>query len=296
MKYDYAQLATLAAILRGGSFDAAAAELSITPSAVSQRIRALEERLGSPLIERGHPCTGTEVGRRLARHAEAVELLESQLARDIQAPAPARSRLRIAVNADSLTTWIIPALAQVDGMMFDMVIDDQDHSADWLKRGAVAGAVTSNAAAVRGCNSRALGALRYVACASPGFVADHFADGVTAASLRAAPALRFNPKDRLQNLWMRHATGQDITPDWHQIAAADAFTKAVEHGLGWGMIPEVLISDQLARGRITRLRPDLPLDTPLYWQVSRIMAEPLSDLTRALHRAARAVLIPVAPD
>ncbi|WP_095590379.1 LysR family transcriptional regulator ArgP [Actibacterium ureilyticum] len=291
MQLDPDHLATLAAILRCGSFDGAAAELSITPPAVSQRIRALEERIGTTLIERGSPSRGTETGRRLARHAEALALLEQDLARDISGLSPARSTVRIATNADSLALWVIPALAEVPDMLFDLVIDDQDHSGDWLKRGDVAGAITAHATPIRGCNATPLGALRYVACAAPGFIARHFADGVTAPALRAAPALRFNLKDRLQQEWMRRHTGQDITPAWHQIAAVDAFNQAALHGLGWGLIPEPLAAPLLQTGQLRELIPGTPHDVPLYWQVSRLMAAPLKPLTRALRQSAAQVLI-----
>lgn len=291
MKLDPDHLATLAAILRTGSFDGAAQVLSITPPAVSQRIRALEERIGTTLIERGTPCRGTETGRRLARHAEALALLEQDLARDISGMTPGHSTVRIATNADSLALWVVPALAQVPDMLFDLVIDDQDHSGDWLKRGDVAGAITAHAAPIRGCSATPLGALRYIACASPGFVAKHFANGLTAPALKAAPALRFNTKDQLQTDWIRAATGHDVTPDWHQIAAVDAFNQAVVHGLGWGLIPVPLAAPLLQSGQLVALIPETPHDVPLFWQVSRLVAEPLKPLTRALRQSAARVLI-----
>ena len=47
---DYAALSALAAVIEEGSFERAALALHVTPSAVSQRIRLLEERSGSPLV------------------------------------------------------------------------------------------------------------------------------------------------------------------------------------------------------------------------------------------------------
>lgn len=293
MNYDYTQLATLAAILRTGSFEAAAAELCITPSAVSQRMRQLEEHMGGTLIERGQPCTGTDAGRRLARHAEAVGLLEADLARDLHSSTPARSRLRIAVNADSLATWVMPALAKLDGLLFDLVIDDQDHSAEWLKRGDVAGAISTHARPLRGCDSIALGRLRYLPCAAPEFCARWFINGLTAKAFRAAPALQFNRKDRLQRQWLKRTFAQEVPHESHQIAAVDAFTLAAISGLGWGMIPEALIGPELQSGALSPL--GAPLDIPLYWQVSRIMATPLTPLTHTLKAQAAQVLITAGP-
>ena len=53
---DYAALAALAAVIREGSFERAASALHVTPSAVSQRIRSLEERVGCALVVREQPC------------------------------------------------------------------------------------------------------------------------------------------------------------------------------------------------------------------------------------------------
>ena len=143
MQFDRDHLAALAAVLRLGSFEGAAADMGLTQPAVSLRIRALEERLGLSLIRRGTPCTATEAGRRLARHAEEVALLERGALGDLDRVADAApSRVTLAVNADSLATWFAPVLAAVPGLMLDLQIDDQDHSAEWLQRGEVAAAVT----------------------------------------------------------------------------------------------------------------------------------------------------------
>ena len=145
MQFDPDHLSALAAILRRGSFEAAASELGVTPSAISQRIRTFEDRIGAALINRGSPCTATPIGARIARHAEDIGLLEARLARDLgfDTTADRPVAVRIAVNADSLATWFVPALAAVPEILFDLVIDDQDHSAEWLQRGEVSAAVTS---------------------------------------------------------------------------------------------------------------------------------------------------------
>ncbi|MFY8016875.1 MAG: LysR family transcriptional regulator, partial [Inhella sp.] len=76
MNLDYAQLAALASVVSEGSFEAAARALHITPSALSQRIRQLEQRLGGVLVLRGKPCSITPLGEPLLRHAQQVALLE----------------------------------------------------------------------------------------------------------------------------------------------------------------------------------------------------------------------------
>jgi LysR family transcriptional regulator (chromosome initiation inhibitor) len=293
---DYDQLATLAAILRHGGFDAAARELNITQSAVSQRLRALEDRVGHPLVLRGSPCVGTALGIRLARHAEDVALMEAQLdvpVADVVAP----QRVKIAVNADSLAAWLVEAMRQAQKaapqILFEAVVDDQDHSADWLKRGEVSAAITSRPTPPVGCDSHVLGALRYHAVASPAWIAHHCPDGVSDQVLRLAPMMTYDPKDRLQLIWLEREFGAGRRPPSHYLPSTHAFVTGALAGLGWGMNPENLIRDHLEAGRLVALVPDRPLDVPHYWQVSRRMAPALKSVTRAFLRSARDVLHPV---
>lgn len=284
---DYPALAALAEIVRCGSFEQAAAALHVTPSAISQRIRRLEERTGSVLIDRGPPVAATAQGLRLAAHLDQVRLLESGLAES----AADRPVLRLAVNADSLESWAMPALARAPGLL-DLVIDDQDHALDWLRAGSVVAALTSDSRPVAGCDSLPLGTLRYRATASPGFVARHFPRSVTAESLAAAPSLSFNAKDTLQRRWAESLTGAPAPAlPMHRIPTARGFAQAALLGLGWGMNPEPLVRADLDCGRLIDLAPDLPLDVPLFWQVSRITAPALAPLTRAIRQAARATLL-----
>ena len=292
MQFDPNHLAALSAVLRRGSFDAAAIDLRVTPSAISQRIKALEDRVGSSLIRRGTPCTGTPVGLRIAKHAEDVDLLEAQLNRELSLGAVTGPlHLRIAINADSLATWFPAAMAAVPDVLFDLVIDDQDHSAEWLKRGEVSAAVAAQDKPVTGCDSWSLGSLRYVATASPGFFNRWFADGVTAETLAKAPCLTFNAKDMLQRRWISDNLGVRLSPPSHFLPSTHAFVDAVRAGLGWGMNPRSLVRAALRNGRLVPLLADAPLDVPLTWQVSRIMAPALSPVTQAVRKAARDGLI-----
>ncbi|MGL5010378.1 MAG: LysR family transcriptional regulator ArgP [Paracoccaceae bacterium] len=286
---DYPNLVALAAVHRRGSFDAAAAQLNITPSAVSQRIKALEERTGTLLIVRAQPCTATPTALRLIAHLDQVTLLERGLA-DLR-PSPAPTPLRIAVNADSLATWVIPALAACPGFLYDLVIDDQDAAQDWLRRGEVAAAIIGSPAPLQGCDTIPLGALRYRATASPAFIARWFPDGITPAALSAAPGLIFSDKDRLQTLWATRAMQQKCDFPAHRIASTHAFIDACLHGLAWGMNPEPLIADHLKSRRLVELIPHTPLDVPLHWQFSRLTAQAIAPLTDAIRRAASRDLI-----
>ncbi|WP_425078646.1 LysR family transcriptional regulator ArgP [Ruegeria denitrificans] len=293
MLLDPHQLAALSAILRHGSFDAAAAELAVTPSAISQRIKALEDRVGASLIHRGTPCTGTPAGQRIARYAEDVGLLESQLARELAlVQEPGSARVRIAVPADILATWFIDAMARVPDMLFDLVIDDQDHSADWLRRGEVSAAVTVGGQTISGCDALELGVLRYLPTASPDFINAWFKDGVTEETLSKAPCLVFNKKDGLQKAWIARHTGNPLSPPSHFLPSSQGFVDAAIAGIGWGMNPAALVQDAMARGQLRPIVPDAPLDVALSWQVGRVLAPALKPLTQAVQHAAQRVLLP----
>lgn len=296
---DEALLAAVAAVAREGSFERAARVLHVTPSAVSQRVKLLEERLGAVLIVRGQPCTATEIGARICRHAELVSVLVSELRRELpmlpkDSPDTPHASLRIAVNADSLGTWFIQAMAEFgreDAAAFlNLTLADEDHTAEWLRRGYVLGAVTSVGTAVQGCRIRRLGALRYTATASPGFVRRWFDAGVTADALARAPSLLFDSNDRLQELWARRIVRRDVALPVHRIPSTHAFVDAALAGVGWGMNPLSLVRAQLRAGTLVELVPDTPVDVPLYWQATRLKVPVLERLTRSVVRAAAAAL------
>lgn len=289
------QLSALAAIHRRGSFELAAAQLHVTPSAISQRLKSLEERVGTLLIQRGQPCQATAAGLRLIRHHDEVVLLEKHLSADLPGVSAGPATLRIAVNADSLATWVIPALAATDGFLFDVVIDDQDVSQDWLRRGEVVAAITAHPGPLQGCETLPLGRLRYVATASPAYMARWFAEGVTPTSLAQAPALTFSDKDRLQDNWVSAVTAGTIGragfPS-HRLGSSQAFVDACRAGLGWGLNPLPLVRDALANGDLVTLLPDRPLDVALHWQYARLTAPATKRLTAALLTAAQGYLLP----
>lgn len=288
---DYPALAALTAVLRSGSFEAAADQLGLSQSAISQRIKGLEDRMGTILIHRTRPATATEAGRRLMQHAEEVALLERRLGQDLTALRPAKSApVRIAVTADSLASFLLPALASIDGLLFDLVIDDQDFSAELLKTGEVAAAVTTAATPVTGCDAIPLGALPYTAFASPGYVARWFPDGVTAEALAHAPTLTFNRKDALQTRMAAKIAGRPVTLTTHYIGATQAITDAAIAGLGWAVNPTPLTIPHLNSGALIDLAPGTQIETPLIWQIPRQNRAALQDLTRAIKASARQIL------
>jgi LysR family transcriptional regulator (chromosome initiation inhibitor) len=295
---DYAALSALAAVIREGSFERAALALHVTPSAVSQRIRLLEERMGCALVVREQPCRATEAGRRLCQHVDRVRLLEQDLQGLLPALAPrdaSRVTLPIAVNADSLATWFTPAVAAFAArapVLLEVAVDDQDHTAQWLRSGAVLAAVTGSARPAAGCSSRPLGAMRYLAVASPAFMSRHFAGGVGAGSLARAPSLVFNAKDELQDRWVRRLCHRHVELPRHTLPSPQAFVTAAVAGMGWSLQPLALIEAHLAGGALVELLPDTPLDVPLYWQHARAASALLDDLGRCVRAAAHQALRP----
>lgn len=268
---DQTQLATFQAVVEQGGFEAAARVLHVTPSAISQRIKALEQTVGQVLVRRAKPCVATTAGEALLRFAHQVALLERE------ALGADTHRLSVVVNADSLDSWFLPVLTQVPGVYFDLHTDDQEHTADLLRSGTVMAAVTSEHVPVQGCRVERLGVMRYLAVAAPGF---------DATDLNTAPVLVYNRKDRLQHRFMtaRH------DPPVHYIPATASFNRALRLGLGWGMLYEKEAADDLESGKIVQIRPGRHLDVPLYWQCWRIQSQTLETLTAAVRTAAGSAL------
>jgi LysR family transcriptional regulator (chromosome initiation inhibitor) len=286
------QLAAFAAVIEEGSFDAAARRLCVTPSAVSQRIKALEDRLGHVLVIRQSPCRATPAGETLLRRLRPMQLLEAEALADFR-PGPDGSGnaqpIAIAVNDDSLQTWVLAALArlhQAEGYLFNLRVDDQDHTAALLRDGVVLGAVTSERRPVQGCNVLALGAMRYQAIASPAFVARHFSSGLDAASLARAPMVVFNRKDDLQWRFVRRITRAAIAPPVHYLPTATGFVEAAARGLGWCLAPESLIAPALEAGGIVMLDGLRPIDVPLYWQYVSVGSSALQRVGQAFQTTA----------
>jgi LysR family transcriptional regulator (chromosome initiation inhibitor) len=297
---DYSSLAALAAVVREGSFERAARTLNVTASAVSQRVKLLEERLGCVLVVRGQPCSASDAGRLLCRHVERLGMLEHDLQLALpklepDADSAGRVTLRVAVNADSLGTWFMRAMAafvKTEPVLLDVVLDDEEHTAEWLRTSEVLAAVTAAARTVQGCNSIALGRLRYAAVASPGFVRRYFSSGVTPASLAGAPRLSFNRKDRLQQQWIRLVCRRPVDTPTHWLPSTQAFIDASSAGIGWGMNPLCLVQPQLRAGTLVELVPGHQLAVALYWQHIRLPVSMLDRLTHTVSAAARVALEP----
>lgn len=274
-----------------GTFDAAAMALHLTPSAISQRIRALEQQVGKVLLLRSKPAVATEPGRTVLRLARQIALLEQEAAVELGLDDPQGARIPLVVNADSLATWVLPALATVPGVSFEILVDDQDHTTAWLREGVAMAAITSDTSPVPGCRVSPLGVMRYRAMSSPTFRERWFPRGLDAEALGRAPMLNFNRKDSLQDRFLRiHGPRGGIDPPCTHVPSSSEFVKAAELGLGWAMLPDIQTEDAVKDGRLVILDEEHTVDVSLHWQQWAVGSPALGSVAAALRETAGQVL------
>jgi len=300
MQFDYPLLEALAAVVREGTFEGAARALNITQSAVSQRVKLLEEKSGAVLIVRGRPCAATEFGQQLYRHVEQVQLLENDLRKSLATIEGQDSTrpavIRIAVNQDSLATWF-PEVIRRGGaelrLYFDIIPDDEEHTAERLRSGEALAAVTAEANPLYGFRRVPLGALEYIAVASARFAAVHFQDGVNLAALGKATHLVFDRKDTLPQQWLMNAFGEPTGLLGHWIPSMSGYLAGCLNGTGWGMMPRFAVARHLEEGALVELIPGTSVIVPLYWQSSGPGSEIMKLLATIVTEVARKHLLPM---
>lgn len=240
MDWDLPQLRAFSAVVDHGTLEAAARALQVTPSAVSQRLKALERSVGAVLLQRTRPAAPTAAGRPVLLLARQVEVLAADADAALSSSADLMPEVRLAVNADSLATWVMPALAPVATMIrITFLREDEGHTADLLRDGTAMAAVTTERTPVQGCTVESLGAMRYRPIASAAFAARWFAGGVTPDALRHAPVVVFDDRDRLQIDRLAEAGITWGRAPWHTVPATTQFSEAVRLGYGWGMLPDL---------------------------------------------------------
>ncbi|WWL44723.1 LysR family transcriptional regulator ArgP [Pseudomonas parakoreensis] len=294
--FDYKLLSALAAVVEQAGFERAAQVLGLSQSAISQRIKLLEARVGQPVLVRGTPPSPTEIGRRLLNHVQQVRLLE----RDLQTLVPALDeeglpeRLRIALNADSLATWWAEAVGDFcaeQHLLLDLVVEDQTvglkrmRAGKWRHVSVPANARWPVRAAC--CWGDALSG-----AGQSGIHRAAFPDGVRAEQLPRTPALVFGPDDFLQHRYLA-SLGVDGGFEHHLCPSSEGFVRLTEAGFGWGLVPELQVREQLQRGVLRELLPDKPIDVPLYWHHWRNGGQLLALLTEQLLRSSSRWLVPL---
>lgn len=294
--FDPDALECLAAIVEEGGFERAAQRLSITQSAVSQRLRALEAQVGTVLIVRSRPLKATSAGQLLLKHTKQLRLLRADLERDLKDLAPSSAggtreeeRVALAINADSIATWALPALDTLarEGLPMEIIADDQDFTHEWLREGQVLGCVTTLKQALRGCKMVPLGAMRYVAIASAGYAAEHCPKGLSAHNFREMPFVAFNRKDDMQSEFVGKAFGlKRVALNQVFVPSSEGQVRAVLAGWGLSVVPELLVRPLVASGQLVDVLPGVHLPIQLYWHCWNLESIVLDQLTAALTQAA----------
>ena len=294
MNLDPKQTEAFRSVIETGSFEQAALRLHLTPPAISQRVRALESALGNALVVRSRPCRPTEVGQRLLQYLRRATLLEADLLADLAEQSDAPLIVVAALNADSLGTWFFPALAEVlirERVLLDLTVEDQDHTYSLLETGLAIGCISTEPKPMRGCTAEALGSMRYRLVASDAFRQRFFPQGLTRAAARRAPVVAYTRKDRLQSAFLVQRFGlPEGSYPIHYVPGAEPHYYAIRYGLGYGMVPELLLKDDLASGNITDLAPDAPRDVALFWHTWKVQSPRMENLSRQIIEAAPRIL------
>ncbi len=299
--FDPDALECLAAIVEEGGFERAAVRLSITQSAVSQRLRSLEVQVGTVLIVRSRPLRATTAGRLLLKHAMQTRLLRADLERDLKDLAPGVSRathdeerISIAINADSIATWVVPALSTLahQGLGLEIITDDQDFTFEWLREGRVLGCVTTLRQALRSCKVEPLGAMRYLAVAASGYAETQCPQGLTPHNFSTLPFVAFNRKDDLQSEFVANAFGlRQVSLSQLYVPSSEGQLRAVRLGWGVSVLPELMVLEQIRAGQLVDLAPGKDFSVDLFWHCWKLDSAVLDSLTHALKVAAKVVLV-----
>jgi LysR family transcriptional regulator (chromosome initiation inhibitor) len=287
--FDRELAATVAAVAEEGAFEAAARRLRLSPSAVSQRVKLMEEQLGRVLLVRSRPVRPTEAGEAVVRLSRQISLLEQDAAAELRVgDTLARLRVSLAADADSLATWLLDPLthaASAHAFELELLRADPSETARLLESGRVMAVVTSENSPVGGCEISWLGALRYEPVASPVFVSEWLGDTVGGEHLDSAPFVSFDRDDELQSRWLAQRGVEPRLPPRHFVPSAQDLLRSVELGLGWAMVPTAQASAAIAAGRVVRLDGP-PIRVPLYWQQWSLRSQILDGIRAQVEAAA----------
>ena len=282
------------AVIETGSFEQAAVQLHLTSPAISQRVRALESMLGNALVVRSRPARATRVGQRLLQYLKRAKLLEADLEAELAVQKDAPLTLVLALNADSVGTWFFPALSEVlirERVLLDLTVEDQDHTYALLETGMAIGCISSEPKPMRGCSAEPLGVMRYWLVASEAFRERWFPQGLTRKAARLAPVVAYTRKDMLQSSFLQNRLGlPEGAYPCHYVPGATSHFNAIRYGLGYGMVPELLLHASAEADGMAMLAPNKPADVALYWHTWKVQSPRMEQLSRQIVAAARTSL------
>ncbi|WP_310699320.1 MULTISPECIES: HTH-type transcriptional regulator ArgP [Paraburkholderia] len=291
---DRQQLETLAAVIEHGSFRGAASVLNITPGAVSQRIKALEEHVGCMLLMREGAVTPTRAGEAMLRHIVALRLLEEDTLQSIRPDQFPPVSFPLAVNADSLATWFEPVAWELarHHIALELMVDDQDHTLGALARGDVMGAIATQSDPLVGFIAKPVGCMRYQCVATPTFRHRYFMDGFTVPAVLKSTAILFNRKDALHDTFLNSFFGLRVGRYVkHYFPSPVALLGAIVGGIGYGLVPSLQAAPLIGNGVLVDLTPSHALDVELYWHHWKSELQPMAGISEIVMNAARAALI-----
>ena len=293
--FDYKLLKAFAAVLQEGGFDKAARVLHLTQSAVSQRVKQLEDQCGQILLARTTPPQPTQAGRLLLKHFLQVRQLEDEVQEKIGGKGQQVATLSIGVNADSLATWFgwsIPAFVRREGILLDLHVDDQDQTHRLLRKGEVMGCVSTQATAMQGCTVSELGCMPYRIFAAPGFAKHWFGGGkLTLETCRLAPFILFNRKDEVHHQLFQQVLGEVPSPlPTHYLPSSEKFGNFIASGMGYGMLPDQQSTPLVETGLLVDVAPGNHLPVKLYWHCWSLKSTLLERFTQQLLSTAKSLL------
>ncbi len=265
---DYKGVEALLFVLELQNFESAAKKLFISQSAVSQRIKGLEDFYGEPVLIRMAPYQATRLGLQLVAHFKKVCLLKEEFEQELGANKSCYP-ISIALNRDCLETWFFDLTEDerkvFENIALEVIADDEEHTLQYFKNGSVSACLSVSEKEVIGGRVCYLGSMDYVLVASPSFVEKYF-HGDPILSLKNAPAIRFDKKDYLLDRYLQKYwgfNGDDLV--YHYIPSIRGFKKFALLGYGYGVLAKKDVCEELENRQLVQIFPDRPWTINLYW-------------------------------
>lgn len=292
---DYKLLEALALVIEEGGFEKAARKLHITQSAVSQRVKMIEEEAGQILVTRMTPPTATATGLKFLAHYHQVKLLEENLAPEVARNAgTAPISLALGVNADSLATWFLDAVEDVvreHHLILDLHVDDQEQTQKLLQNGQVCGCISTQPKPLQGCRVERLGCMEYGLYCTPLFAQRWFGEGFKLQGIESAPIIRFNRRDNLNKIFFQQIFQQDppVVSTFY-VPSSEKFVECILKSLCYGTVPLLQSAPFCRDGRLVDLAPTDKVKVELYFHCWNIKAKTMNNFTRQFVARARHIL------
>ena len=291
---DYDALRCFHEVLRYGGFEKGAQALNLTQSAVSQKIKRLEQNVGGPVMGRTKPLRATPLGKELLAHIQKVSVLEEAL--NIQSGLEASAApISVAVNNDVLATWfsqVMAAFSDKRANPIHIVNADQTQTRDILQQGRVMACISQTGTPVTGGQSIRLGTMRYQLYASPRFIERYLHKEISPQSVMSTPGLLYDEYDvTLLTDYQRECL--NIAPSFttcHWYPSSHGFVKMALDGVVWALLPTLQVEHEVNKGDLVPLFPQKELGVPLFWHWTTLESAALADLTKAVKNIAKAQL------